>query len=145
MNRRDEIEILRRAFAKLENPGLELASDQMHVCVDRYRSADWFEAEKRNMFVRVPSMLVHCSELPGPHLFVTLDHFGKSILLCRNSFGEANAFLNVCRHRGTVVEPSERGCKRAFTCRYHAWTYDTDGRLIRIPQEDKGLCVGVVL
>ena len=141
MKTQDEIGILRRAFAKMENPCLELADDQMHVAIGRYLSEEWFEAEKRNMFFRVPSILVHGSELPEPHSFVTLEHFGKSILICRNASGEANAFLNVCRHRGTIVEPAERGCKRSFTCRYHAWTYDTNGRLERINQSDHFLWI----
>ena len=143
MKTQDEFDILRRAFAKLENPCLELADDQMHVAVGRYLSQEWFEAEKRNIFFRVPSMLLHGSELPEPHSFVTLEHFGKSILICRNAAGEANAFLNVCRHRGTIVEAAERGCKRSFTCRYHAWTYDTNGRLERINQGEHFPGVGV--
>ena len=84
MKTRIQIGILPRAFAKMEDPNPELATDQMRVNIDRYRAAEWFEAEKRNMFFRVPSMLVYSSELPCPHSFVTLKHFGRSILICRN-------------------------------------------------------------
>ena len=31
---------------------------------------------------------------------------------------------------------SGSGCARTFTCRYHGWTYNLDGRLRHIPHED---------
>ena len=30
---------------------------------------------------------------------------------------------------------SGTGCTRAFTCRYHGWTYNLEGRLRHIPHE----------
>ena len=42
-------------------------------------------------------------------------------------------FLNVCRHRGAQLCPAERGQTRTLQCRYHAWTYGLDGRLLRAP------------
>jgi phenylpropionate dioxygenase-like ring-hydroxylating dioxygenase large terminal subunit len=57
-------------------------------------------------------------------------------LVVRNRDGAARAFINVCRHRGSRVESASSGSKkRAFTCSYHGWTYDTDGNLIHIPQD----------
>jgi choline monooxygenase len=43
------------------------------------------------------------------------------------------AFVNVCRHRGSVVaeEPGER---KSLQCSYHAWTYGLDGALRSAPR-----------
>ena len=38
------------------------------------------------------------------------------------------AFLNVCRHRGSLLVDGE-GNREALQCPYHAWTYDLDGSL----------------
>ena len=46
---------------------------------------------------------------------------------------QLRGFLNVCRHRGTVVvdEPQRRG---TMQCPYHAWTYGLDGSLRGAPR-----------
>ena len=46
---------------------------------------------------------------------------------------QLRGFLNVCRHRGTIVvdEPQRRG---TLQCPYHAWTYGLDGTLRGAPR-----------
>jgi phenylpropionate dioxygenase-like ring-hydroxylating dioxygenase large terminal subunit len=46
------------------------------------------------------------------------------------------AMLNVCRHRAMKLLPGGCGNSRRFSCPYHGWTYDTDGRLMGVPAED---------
>lgn len=50
-------------------------------------------------------------DLPKPGSFLTLNDLGKPILMTRDQEGEFHAFLDVCRHRGTVVEADPRGQK----------------------------------
>ena len=57
------------------------------------------------------------------------------LVAVRGADGEVRAFRNACRHRG-MQAASGSGCTRAFTCRYHGWTYNLDGRLRHIPHED---------
>ena len=59
---------------------------------------------------------------------------GVPILVVRGRDGRLRAFLNVCRHRDAKVG---QGCgeARAFSCPYHAWTYDLSGNVIGIPDE----------
>jgi phenylpropionate dioxygenase-like ring-hydroxylating dioxygenase large terminal subunit len=133
VNRDTELALLDRALDKLRNHKIFPGVKESRISVDRYYSQQWFDAEQERIFSKVPSLLVHSSELPEPNSFVTMRHFGRSLIVCRNKDGEARAFLNVCRHRGTLLEPSDGGCKKAFTCGYHAWSYDTDGRLVNIP------------
>src|SRR4029450_7931418 len=46
------------------------------------------------------------------------------------------AFLNVCRHRGSLLVEGE-GNGKAVQCPYHAWTYDLDGSLRAAPRSDR--------
>jgi nitrite reductase/ring-hydroxylating ferredoxin subunit len=57
------------------------------------------------------------------------------ILVVRARDGRLNAFLNVCRHRGAKVATGCGSGKRAFVCPYHAWTYDLEGKLLKLYPE----------
>lgn len=133
MDRDEELRILDRALEHLRDKRLELTDSDTRVSVDRYQSQEWYEAELDRLFGRLPSMLVHGSELPEPGAFVTMEHFGRPLIVNRDSEGTAHALLNVCRHRGARLEPEPAGLRKHFTCRYHAWRYDTDGTLVTVP------------
>ncbi|MFE2285946.1 aromatic ring-hydroxylating dioxygenase subunit alpha [Streptomyces sp. NPDC059443] len=133
MDRDEELRILDRALEHLRNKRLPLTDTDTRVDVDRYHSPTWYQAELDRMFTRLPSMLVHGSELPGPGSFVTMEHFGRPLIVNRDGDGVAHAFLNACRHRGARLEREASGLRRQFTCGYHAWRYDTDGALAAIP------------
>src|SRR5690242_8369959 len=58
------------------------------------------------------------------------------VVVVRGTDGELRAFLNVCRHRGSVVV-KERGAGKTLQCPYHAWTYDLDGSLRAAPRSER--------
>ena len=63
---------------------------------------------------------------------------GHNIVVTRNTAGQAVAFHNVCRHRGTRLCTEAAGqFAGSIQCPYHAWTYDLDGRLIGAPHMDE--------
>lgn len=135
MDRAEELRLLDRALARVRNKDLALTDVDTRVGLDRYQSPSWYEAEVERIFKRLPSMLVHRSELPGPGSFVTQEHLGRPLLVSRDRDGTAHAFFNVCRHRGTRLEKEPSGQRRHFTCGYHAWKYGTDGALVNVPSE----------
>ena len=57
-------------------------------------------------------------------------------MLVKGDDGEERAFVNVCRHRGSVVV-EEAGNRRTLQCPYHAWTYDLDGSLRAAPRSER--------
>src|SRR4029077_17504273 len=74
------------------------------------------------------------AELPEPGDFLTRTIGSESLLLTRNPERSLRGFYNLCRHRGTRGAREPRGSgARSFLCPYHAWSYDTDGRLIGAP------------
>src|SRR5204862_2160757 len=91
-------------------------------------------AEKEKFFRTGPIIIGLSCLVPKPGDFMTHDHTGVPILLVRRQDGSLGAYLNVCRHRGSRVA---EGCGNAtiFTCPYHAWTYDTAGKLAGRPDE----------
>jgi choline monooxygenase len=58
------------------------------------------------------------------------------VAVVRGLDGELRAFLNVCRHRGSVIV-KERGSAKTLQCPYHAWTYGLDGELRSAPRSDR--------
>jgi len=58
------------------------------------------------------------------------------VAVVRDGGGALRAFLNVCRHRGSVIV-KERGAGKTLQCPYHAWTYDLDGSLRSAPRADR--------
>jgi phenylpropionate dioxygenase-like ring-hydroxylating dioxygenase large terminal subunit len=49
---------------------------------------------------------------------------------------ELRAFLNVCRHRGSLLV-DRAGNGKSIQCPYHAWTYELDGSLRAAPRADR--------
>ncbi len=57
------------------------------------------------------------------------------VLVVRSEDG-IRAFLNVCRHRGSLLAESD-GKGKTIQCPYHAWTYDLDGSLRKAPRSER--------
>ena len=64
-----------------------------------------------------------------------LRHIGDAgVLLVRDQAGQARAFHNTCRHRGTrLCEDPAGNLGERIVCPYHAWTYALDGHLLGAP------------
>ena len=58
------------------------------------------------------------------------------VLVVRDGEGTLRGFVNVCRHRGSVLCQGE-GRRETIQCPYHAWTYGLDGRLRAAPRSDR--------
>jgi Rieske 2Fe-2S family protein len=56
------------------------------------------------------------------------------VFAMRGEDDEVRAFLNVCRHRGSVMVTEVEGkVRRRLQCPYHAWSYDLRGNLVAAP------------
>ncbi len=92
------------------------------------------ETELEQFFFRNWLCVGRAEEFAETGDFATRSVGGESILLTRDAAGTLRGYYNLCRHRGTrvVLEESGKGA-RSFICPYHAWSYDTNGRLIGAP------------
>jgi len=57
------------------------------------------------------------------------------VLVVRTDDG-LRAFLNVCRHRGSLLVEGD-GAQASIQCPYHAWTYGLDGSLRAAPRSER--------
>jgi phenylpropionate dioxygenase-like ring-hydroxylating dioxygenase large terminal subunit len=134
MDRTEQIRIAKRLLGFIRNGTAESAPHQHKVEVDRYTDTALWEQEVETFYKRSPIVAGLSCELPDPGSYKAEEIIGVPVLLVRDGERQLNAFLNVCRHRGA---PVAAGCGRAtrFSCPYHAWTYDSGGRLVGIAHE----------
>lgn len=96
-----------------------------------------YEMEIGKIFGHTWQYLAHESEFKEPGSFVTRWIVNDPVLLTKNKAGEIKAFLNSCTHRGVHLCALDCGNKKTFSCPYHGWTYNLDGKLIGIVAGDK--------
>lgn len=139
--------LVRRLLDHIDHGTTDLADGVMEVPAETYTSPARHAEELDGLFLDQPLVLCLSGALPRPGTFVTVDLCGTPLLLTRDGGGRVRSMVNACRHRGVrVVDGS--GEARRFTCPFHAWVYDTGGRLVGLPvasafeglcREDKGL------
>lgn len=94
------------------------------------------QAELTTVFSTNWLYLGHEAEVPAPGDFVRRDVANRPLFLVRGrKTGRLRAFHNTCPHRGAVVCRRDAGTARAFQCFYHAWTFDTEGDLVGVPDQ----------
>ena len=138
MDRSTEIELLEELSGLRQAGSFYLDEAVATSPVSRYTCPDRFAQERQVLFRSRPTIVAHCSELAEPNAFLTRDLAGLPLLLTRDAEGAVHAFLNVCRHRGTRLVDAESGCKRRFSCPYHAWTWDNRGALKGVTHGEAG-------
>lgn len=99
-----------------------------------YQDEQLYQFEFENIFLRNWIFAGHEGQIPNTGDFFVYELGPESVIVTRNRKGEVRALANVCRHRGSRVCLEASGNKSAFTCPYHAWAYDSDGRLISARQ-----------
>ena len=143
MDHAQEVELVRRVHAHLAAKTTDADPTATTIEVAAYAEGPRLEREIERLFRgrEVPIAIGHRSIIAAPGDFVTHDLSGVPLLVVRREDGGLEAFLNVCRHRGTRVEGAPRGNKRAFSCPYHGWTYGKGGQLSIVPHERGFDCI----
>ena len=128
-------ELARRLDHYLETGTTAMAEAMFRNPVTAYTSEERLALEKRVLFREYPLLVGLSCQVAAPGDYLTDDDSGMPILVVRSKAGALQALANVCRHRGARVVDGCGSGKRAFSCPYHGWTYDLDGRLIDVPGE----------
>jgi Rieske 2Fe-2S family protein len=117
-----------------DSPSIEalIAAQKPGYALDQrfYTDPDIYELELEKIISRNWILAGHVSELAEPGDFKVLDIARESAIIVRSTDGSIKAFANVCRHRGSLVCLEHKGNTRKFSCPYHGWKYDTEGKLI---------------
>jgi phenylpropionate dioxygenase-like ring-hydroxylating dioxygenase large terminal subunit len=93
---------------------------------------EFYAREIETIFRRGWLPVASATDLPTDNSYVVVDvpPLNASLVVARGPDGKVRAFFNVCRHRGARVVRDHAGCRKAWVCGFHGWTYATDGRLI---------------
>nr|WP_200872666.1 aromatic ring-hydroxylating dioxygenase subunit alpha [Polycyclovorans algicola] len=73
------------------------------------------------------------AELPEPKDFKATYLGDTPVVVTRDGGGVIRGWVNRCAHRGAMVCRDRRGKSDAFTCVYHQWSYDAEGKLLGVP------------
>ena len=103
---------------------------------DVYTSKEIAQREWDVFFRNTPQVVGMTADLPERGSFLTTNDFGVPVLATRDKNGDFRAFLNVCSHRGVVLEDEARGKRSNFSCPFHAWTYSNTGALVSVPKQE---------
>lgn len=132
----EQIRVIRGLMAHLDKGSNVDAGAIRRIEASAYTSPDRAAQEWSTFFRGHPQVIGLSGDLPRPGAFVTSHDFGAPILATRDATGRFRAFVNVCRHRGTLLEAAPQGEKSRFSCPFHGWTYDNTGALIGLPRPD---------
>lgn len=107
------------------------------VAVEAYISPEWFEKEREKVFKTSWLCVGRVENLPenGSYFTRDIEVIRASILVTRAEDGKIRAFRNVCKHRGNKLAQCVSGKAKAFSCGFHGWVYDQQGKLVDVPDE----------
>jgi choline monooxygenase len=92
--------------------------------------------EQERIFRRYWQYAGRADEVAEPGSFSATRVGHVPVVLVRDEEDTLRAFLNVCRHRGSILCDGS-GKRSTLQCPYHAWTYGLDGRLITAPRSKR--------
>src|SRR5215218_6504022 len=95
--------------------------------------------ERDRIFRRVWHYIGRTEQVAATGSYVAADAGGVPVLVTRDRAERLHAFVNVCRHRGSILVDDGEGRRETLQCRYHCWTYDLDGSLRAAPRADREL------
>ena len=101
-----------------------------------YTNAELFELEYEELFLKRWQFVGHVNDVPDVGDYFTSDIGRDNVVVLRGKDLTLRAFLNVCRHRASRIFDGAGTCRGVIKCPYHGWTYQLDGSLMGIPQEE---------
>ena len=99
-------------------------------------SQEIFDLEQERIFNKCWLYLGHESEVEKPGDYRRRDVAGRPVFFARGSDGQVRVFLNTCPHRGAMICRQDEGAAESFQCFYHAWTFNNQGELVGVPDEE---------
>jgi nitrite reductase/ring-hydroxylating ferredoxin subunit len=128
----DTTDLAVRALKHLKAGTTDQAPHTFDLPVEVYLDEGRFQREFDAIFLRNPQGILLSIEVPEQGDYVARTILGKPLLVVRGKDGVSRVFLNVCRHRGAKVCDEGKGNRSRFSCPYHAWTYNREGKLIGV-------------
>ncbi len=109
------------------------------VPVEPYISEDYFEKEREAIFKKNWLNVCRLDDIPNPGDYVVKEIavLRTSLLIVHGQDGAIRVFHNVCQHRGNHLMSDSKGCSKFFSCGFHGWVYDSQGKLVNVPDAEE--------
>ncbi|WP_183192523.1 aromatic ring-hydroxylating oxygenase subunit alpha [Brevibacillus fluminis] len=92
-----------------------------------YTNPEVLAEEREAIFFKNWICVGHQEKVAKPGDYFTTLILDQNILIAKGKDDVIRAFYNVCPHRGHELASGE-GNKAIFSCPYHAWTFQLDGK-----------------
>lgn len=141
MQRQQLVEEVKTLMDLVARKTTSLAASVMEIDVAEYTNPEQFQREKTELFRNYPQFVGPSCVVPEAGDYFAFDDTGVPILIVRQGDGSLKAFVNICSHRGAPLNECDHGKAkngRLFSCPYHGWTYDLEGKLIGVPFGKEG-------
>jgi len=129
----DDNRLIEKIFNHIDNKTTDLGGVVWQEPVSNYLDPERFKKEI-DLIRSSPVPFCPSIALPSPGSFIARTAALTPLLVTRDQNNKIRAFINACRHRGMQVANGS-GCKKAFICPYHGWTYGLDGSNKSIPDQ----------
>jgi nitrite reductase/ring-hydroxylating ferredoxin subunit len=137
-------------MGEIELEGLLVGEDDI-VPRARYTSPEFSAWEFERLWTRVWQVACREEEVAEVGDFFEYLIGDQSILVVRSAPDTVRAHYNTCLHRGTRLAAGSGHLDNNYIrCRYHAWRYDLDGKLVEVVDSDEfdpipsDVCLGQV-
>lgn len=97
-----------------------------------YTSTAVLASEKERIYMKTWLCAGREEQVASAGDYMTAEVLGEPYVITRDKSGKVHAFLNMCLHRGVPIAEG-KGNARGFSCPYHAWYYDLEGKLLAAP------------
>lgn len=123
---------VRDIFEKLDASvgGVE---DALALPPECYTSEEWYEFERRAIFDRNWLVLGHHNLIREAGDYFSIEINGEPLLVARGKDNTVRVLSAVCRHRGHLLGQAS-GNASSFTCPFHGWSYNLEGKLVSAPE-----------
>jgi phenylpropionate dioxygenase-like ring-hydroxylating dioxygenase large terminal subunit len=92
--------------------------------------------ERERVFATAWQYVGHIGEFGNGPGYLAAPVGDIPLVVTCDADGVVRAFLNVCRHRGSVLATGA-AARETLQCPYHAWTYGLDGALKAAPRSNR--------
>jgi phenylpropionate dioxygenase-like ring-hydroxylating dioxygenase large terminal subunit len=103
---------------------------------DAYISPAYLDLEEERLWGRTWQIVCRSEEIPKIGDYVTHEILDESIIIVRVSQEIVKAYYNVCQHRGRRLKEGCGNTGKVITCRFHGWSWRTDGSLQKVVDRD---------
>lgn len=100
-----------------------------------YTSQEWFDREKESIFSNTWQFAGFIESLSNYGDTLCINSGKHHLIVVKDEHENINAFHSICKHRGNHIEETSGKDKKLFRCPYHSWSYDLQGNLIAVPEE----------